>query len=111
MNMHQRFQANPLGLDSFGAWMRHYEKLHAQFPLGCTKVSEGWLDLWDGLGELLAMDVEVASSADGVGWHVIGNGDLAECLRQCIEINVAATRGRYRIRLLDGTIIKEWGPR
>lgn len=119
MNMFDRFQRNMIGFDSFNTWMRHYETIRAEMckvlpenhPLA-QDMGEEWLDLWLGLGELLRMDVSVVSWGAVVGWSpAIGFGTLAECLRDCVEIRSVASRGHLRIMALDGTIIKEWGPR
>lgn len=110
MTMHQRYQANPSGCDSFNTWMRPYDELHAKFPLGCTKVSEEWLDLWKGLGEMLKMPAQLEYLQHGVWVPVVGvinPRDVAFCL----WFPLVHERGHKakRVVLLDGTIIKEWG--
>lgn len=113
--MHQRYQANPLGFDSFDAWMRHHEKLHAQCPLGCDAFGKEWLDLWRGLDDLLKMPARIEYlSARYRAWTpifgVVEHVTVAQCLKKAM-ISPLLRGEMFRVVFLSGTIIKEWGPR
>lgn len=113
-NLRMLFNTYHNGFDNYPAWFEHHKAMHAKHPLECAEFGAEWLRRWEAVGRLLVQRarIEVWSEGDRE-WSRSAMFDLpTETVGSALRkgsIAIAPLRGRYRIVLLDGTIVKEWG--
>jgi hypothetical protein len=110
MTMHQLYLQYPNGFDNFGRWSDHHKAMHARHPLGCAEFGAEWLGLWEALGKLLGRRGQLEIFSDGM---LVGSSgvsreiSVAELIALAIE-KPALRCLRRHVRILPGTIVKEW---
>jgi hypothetical protein len=110
MTMHQLYKLHQFGFDNFGRWADHHRAMHAKHPLGCAEFGAEWLGLWEALGKLLGRRGQLEIFSDGM---LVGSSgvsreiSVAELIALAIE-KPALRCLRRHVRILPGTIVKEW---
>jgi hypothetical protein len=78
-----------------------------KYPMGCKRIGAEWARLWNELKRYLESwaRVEYQDIFDTSLWHHKTTGRAHECL---IKAAPWVGLGRRRVKLLDGTIVREW---
>jgi hypothetical protein len=83
----------------------NYRELFTRYPLGREQFDGEWVRLWNEVQRLLDAPAAVFKQGDATdGWatHIV-----ATLLQRAI-VGKEWHRGAWCIRLLDGTIVREW---
>jgi hypothetical protein len=108
-NLRELFNLYHAGFQDFGPWLDHHREMHRRHPLDVPEFGAEWLRRWEVVGRLLeAQSVRECQLELSRAWYAADNGTVAQMLRQCTRYDLGLAR---RVSLLDGTIIREWGPK
>ncbi len=86
-------------------------ELFSNYPLGCESFGGEWIRRWEAVGRLLEMPGR-SWVRFPTGWFYLVNGMVGDLL--AVTIRAQERRSHkgalgYRIALLDGTVVREWG--
>ncbi len=81
----------------------------SRYPLGCESFGAEWLRRWEALGRLLSLVARLEWRFTRGKWHRWEIATVAELLQFDHRTEMRKDEFR-RIVLLDGTVIREWGP-
>jgi hypothetical protein len=106
-NLRELFSLYHAGFQDFGPWLDHHREMHRRHPLDVPEFGAEWLRRWEAMGRLLVSGARVMVLENGQFW-MVRIGAVSECLRYCTRKH---KREKRQVVLLDGTIIREWGPK
>ena len=118
-NLRELFNLYHAGFQDFGPWLDHHREMHRRHPLDVPEFGAEWLRRWEAVGNTLQRPSQIQFKGDAGEW------EQSELHRAWIRLEVALidcierhkqpenVRGYayMRIVLLDGTIVREWGPK
>ena len=113
-NLRELFTEYHAGFQDFVPWLDHHIEMHRRHPLECAEFGAEWLRRWEAVGRLFHQRAEMRELIKGK-WCVslfIGHRltTVSDYIVKAQELHNAEGCG-LRVILLDGTIIREWGPK
>ena len=112
-NLRELFTEYHAGFQDFGPWLDHHREMHRRHPLECTELGAEWLRRWQVVGKLLEAPVIRQYKTRRGKWVRETSYGLpcGYAIHYTIIERKTASDYESRIVLLDGTIIREWGPK
>jgi hypothetical protein len=112
-NLRELFSLYHAGFQDFGPWLNHHREMHRRHPLGCAEFGAEWLWRWSEVGRLLATDAIRQYKTRREKWvREIAYGlPCGHAIHFTILERKHVSNFESRTILLDGTIIREWGPK
>lgn len=113
-NLRELYTDHPCGFDGYGAWLDAMHACFALFPLDAPEFGAEWLRRWEVVGRLLQKPAMVGvrqGNTERVEWYKLSakyGRTCARCLAHAIERRRVDPKLPMVVRLLDGTIIREW---
>lgn len=115
--LRELFSLHHAGFQDFGTWYEHHKAIHATHHLDVPEFGAEWLRRWEAVGRLLEKPSMVGvrqGNTERVEWYKLSakyGRTVAHCLTHAIERRRVDPKLPMVARLLDGTIIREWGPK
>ena len=115
-NLRELFNLYHAGFQDFGPWLDHHREMHTRHPLDVPEFGAEWLRRWSEVGRLLQRQctIEWWTYIDKKWLVLFWNGTVSEAVEYIdgqYALDPDDTWGRRMRILLDGTIIREWGPK
>ena len=105
------------GFQDFGPWLDHHREMHRRHPLDVPEFGAEWLRRWEAVGRLLnrPAKLEFQDCETKRWWVPTFDEQRPETVEDCLERAIFDRRAKpYHRRVVlavDGTIIREWGPK
>jgi hypothetical protein len=114
-NLRELFNLYHAGFQDFGPWLDHHREMHRRHLLDVPEFGAEWLRRWETLGKLLEAPACLEVRLKDGKWYQESrpqplSAELKETIEMTMDGIVFASKW-YRVVLLDGTIIREWGPK
>lgn len=112
-NLRELFTLYPFGFRDFGPWVDHHKAMHKRHLLECAEFDAEWLHRWSEIGRLLQAPAHVRVIVKPTGrWGVVDWGHKINVMEALDIINdLDRTDMGVRLTLINGTIVREWGPK
>ena len=99
-----------MGYARYRDWLIDMSRMCAKHPLDCDFLCEAWLLKWTALGMVLGCVARIEWRFTRGRWHPWEIATVGELLLFDHRAEMREDELR-RIRLFDGTIVREWGPK